>query len=193
MDAIEGENMVTLDPAKPITRAAFESLLAEPENADHLLELIYGEVVEKVPTQLHALIANLLNMVLGLYNRSNPIGWVFSELRIKLPDDDENDRIPDIAFVLKAGRTFDADAPLAHMPDLAIEIQSPGQSDRLMLDKANYYLSHGARMVWIVYTAKRLVEVLTTSDRKLLTEADTLEGGDLLPGFKLAVRDIFAV
>jgi Uma2 family endonuclease len=47
--------------------------------------------------------------------------------------------------------------------------------------------------IWIIYPAKRLVEVLTPTDRKLLTEADTLEGGDLLPGFTLAVRDIFNV
>jgi Uma2 family endonuclease len=178
---------------KPITVEEFIRVIAQPENADRLFELINGEMVEKVPTQLHALIASLFNALLYLYMQKNPIGWVFSEIRIKLADDDLNDRIPDIAVVLKAGRTFEADAPLSHMPDLAVEIQSPGQSDKLMTDKAAYYLANDARMVWIVYPTKRLVEVLTPTDRKLLTEADTLDGGDVLPGFTLAVRDIFAV
>jgi Uma2 family endonuclease len=73
-----------------------------------------------------------------------------------------------------------------------VEIQSPGQSDKFMLDKAAFFLDKGGKMIWIVYPAKRLVEVLTLTDRKLLTEADILEGGDLLPGFTLPVKDIFA-
>lgn len=76
------------------------------------------------------------------------------------------------------------------MPDLAIEIQSPGQSDKLMSDKADYYLANGTRMVWIIYK-KRIVEVRTQDDRQLLNEDDILDGGDLLPGFSVAVKDVF--
>ncbi len=78
------------------------------------------------------------------------------------------------------------------MPDLAIEVQSPGQSDKLMIDKADYYLSNGARVVWIVYPTIRLVEVLTPDDRELLTESATLNGGDLLLGFLLPLTEIFS-
>lgn len=176
---------------KLVTVAEFEDFIARPEHQDRLFELINGEIIEKMPTQLHGLIANLFNALLYLYMQQNPIGWVFSELRIKLPDDDKNESIPDVAVVLKAGREFEADAPLTYMPDLAVEIQSPGQSDKFMVDKAAYYLAHGAQMVWIVYPSKRLVEVLTATDRWLLTEDDTLEGGDVLPGFRLSVREIF--
>jgi len=177
--------------AQPITTDVFERLLNKPENSDRLLELINGEIAEKMPTQLHALLASLFNTLLGIYVRSNPIGWVFSELRVKLPNDKLNDRIPDIAFVLKEGRVFDPNAPLSYMPDLVVEIQSPDQSDKFMLDKAQYYLANGTRMVWLVYPQKRLIEVLTPTDRRLLTEADTLEGGELLPGFSVSVKEIF--
>jgi Uma2 family endonuclease len=93
--------------------------------------------------------------------------------------------------VLKAGRQFEPDALLTYMPHLAVEIQSPGQSDKFMADKAAYYLANGAGMMWVVYPTKCLVEVLTLTDRKLLTSVETLTGGDLLPGFTLSVSDIF--
>jgi hypothetical protein len=47
-------------------------------------------------------------------------------------------------------------------------------------------------MVWLIYPEKRLVTVLTKESEDILTEADILDGGDVLPGFALPVRDIFA-
>jgi len=72
-----------------------------------------------------------------------------------------------------------------------VEVQSPGQSDRFMADKAAYYLEHGARMVWLIYPDRRLVEVLTQQDRHLLTESGIISGGDVLPDFSVAVKDLF--
>jgi Uma2 family endonuclease len=184
-------NEVALQKQRQMTATEFEKYIARPENSDRLFELIDGEIVEKMPTQLHAVIANFFNALLYLYKQKNPIIWVFSEVRVKLPSDKKNDRIPDIAVVLKEGREFDPYAPLAYIPDLIIEIQSPSQNDKFMVDKAAYYLAKGTRIVWIVYPEKRLLEVLTKTDRKLLTEAHMLDGGDVLPGFTLPVNDIF--
>ena len=77
------------------------------------------------------------------------------------------------------------------MPELAIEIQSPKQSDKFMVDKGKMYLAKGAKLVWIVYPRQQLVEVLTPSERHLLTINDTLTGGDVLPGFSVQIREIF--
>jgi Uma2 family endonuclease len=77
------------------------------------------------------------------------------------------------------------------MPDLAVEAQSEGQSDKFMLDKAQLYLKLGTRMVWIVYSTREIVEVLTPTTRHLLMVGDILTGGDVLPGFELAVKQIF--
>lgn len=177
-----------LPHTKPIMAEAFEQFIAE--NADRRFELINGEIVEKLSAQLQALIASLFSGLLFIYQQKNPIIWIFSKVHVKLPDDNSNDRIPDIAVVLKEGRQIDPDAPLDYMPDLAIEIQSPGQSDKLMSDKADYYLANGTRMVWIIYK-KRIVEVRTKDDRQLLNEDDILDGGDLLPGFSVAIKDVF--
>lgn len=176
---------------QPVTVEQFEQFIARSENAERRFELINGEIVEKMPTQLHALISALFIALLHTYRQKNPIIRIFSEIRVKLPGDESNDLIPDVAAMLKEGRRIDPDAPLSQMPDLVIEVQSPSQTPKFMSDKAAYYLSHGARMVWVVYTKKRIVEVLTNDSRELLTEEDNLTGGDLLPGFSVAVKDIY--
>jgi Uma2 family endonuclease len=177
---------------KPITAEAFLAYLQLPENEGRRFELIDGEIVEKMPTQLHAFIANLFNAVLYIYFQANPIGWAFSELRIKLPNDDFNDTIPDVSVVLKAGREFNPNEPLTFMPDLAIEIKSPTDSLIKMRKKANYYLENGSKIVWLVDTQRQKVEVYTVNDTEILGSGDVLDGGDLLPNFKLPVSDLWS-
>jgi Uma2 family endonuclease len=176
---------------KPIMTEQFVAFTLLPENEGRRFELIDGEIVEKMPTQLHALIANLLNAVFYLYFQRNPIGWAFSELRINLPNDDLNDTIPDISVVLKAGREFNPNEPLTFMPDLAIEIKSPTDSLIKMRKKANYYLENGSKVVWLVDTQRQKVEVYTVDDTEILSSGDALDGGELLPDFKLPVSDLW--
>ena len=103
-----------------------------------------------------------------------------------------NDRIPDLSFITHEKGALVREGAAPYMPDLAVEVQSPGQSDKLMADKAAYYLANGTRMVWLVYPEKRIVEVLTPDDRQLLNDENTLSGGDVLPNFSLPIREIFA-
>jgi len=113
------------------------------------------------------------------------------EARYTMPDDDSNDRIPDLSFISKDKAPLVKQGPAPYMPDLAVEVQSPGQSDQLMLEKAQYYLANGSRMVWLVYPDRRLAEVLTPDDRHLLTDSADLSGGDVLPNLTIPVKDIF--
>ena len=79
------------------------------------------------------------------------------------------------------------------MPDLAIEIKSPDDTIQEMRDTAAYYLANGSRLVWLVYPNYRLIEVYRLgADIQILGEEDTLTGGDVLPGFELPVREVFA-
>jgi Uma2 family endonuclease len=174
-----------------ITHEDFERYIALPENADRLFELIRGELIEKMPTQLHAYIIQMISGFLFVFLRQNPLGYALIEARYRLPGDDENDIIPDLSFVTKAHGSLVSSGPAPYMPDLAVEAQSEGQSDKFMLDKALLYLANGTRMVWIAYSTQQIVEVLTPTYRKLLKIEDTLEGGDVLPGFSMAVREIF--
>jgi Uma2 family endonuclease len=161
-----------------------------PENRDRLFELIHGEIVEKVPTREHGIIAGNSVTEFNIYLKANPIGQAAVEARHRPTDDRHNDRIPDVSIVL-------GHKPVARrgaenfIPDLCVEIQSPDDSPKLMSEKAAFYLANGAKMVWLIYPRQRIVEVLTATDRQLLTENDTIEGGDLLPGFAVPVRELF--
>jgi len=183
--------MVIPDKQPLYTVEEFEAFLARPENEDRLFELIDGEIVEKMPTQLHAAIVFLIVGHLFVYFQQNPIGWALPEARYGKPKDKHNSRIPNISVIIGRDRPLVDRGAAPYIPDLAIEIQSPDDSLKKMRQKAEYYLANSAKMVWLVYTQKRAIIVLTPDDEELLQLDDILDGGDVLPGFKLAVRDIF--
>ncbi len=171
----------------------FEAFIALPENADRLFELIDGEIVEKVPTEEHAFLASLLSGEIYIYLKQHPIGRVTVEPRHKIPEDVHNARMPDIAFTSsERALPIVTSGAVPQMPDLAIEIQSPDDAVLKMREKALYYLTHGTRIVWLIFPAKQQIEIHTTDDISILTVDDILDGGEVLPGFSLRVRDVFA-
>jgi Uma2 family endonuclease len=79
------------------------------------------------------------------------------------------------------------------VPDLVIEVLSKGNTPKEMARKLDEYFRAGVRLVWYVNPKKRTVRVYTARNRSvLLLENDTLDGGDVLPGFALSIRDWFA-
>ena len=78
-------------------------------------------------------------------------------------------------------------------PDLAVEVMSPGDTKREVADKVAEWLEAGAAMVWVVDPKLRAVTVYRPfTDSVTLTAGDTLDGGDVVPGFQIAVSEIFA-
>jgi len=173
------------------TTAQFDRFTAQPENINRRFELVNGDIVEKTPTQLHAYIIQMISGFLFVFLRQNPLGYALIEARYRLPTDPMNDLIPDLSFVTQARGPLVRSGPAPYMPDLAVEAQSEGQSDKFMWDKAQLYLAHGTRMVWLIYPTRPIIEVLTATDRQLLTVNDQLTGGDVLSGFSVAVRELF--
>jgi Uma2 family endonuclease len=169
----------------------FEAFMARPENVNRLFELVNGEIVQKMPTEEHGIIAGNLITWINMFLLEHPIGRAAVEVRHRAPDDQYNDRIPDVSFVADMNRAVVREGAVPFIPDLAVEIKSPDDTLKEMSETAHYCLTHGAKMVWLVYPDKRLVEVLTPTERLLLTENDTLAGGDVLPGFAVVVRDVF--
>lgn len=130
------------------------------------------------------------------YLRSNRIGRIYTEgthfVVLRNPD---VVLMPDVAFV-RAERLPPEDVregfmPLA--PDLAVEILSPSNRLTEMAEKVDLYLRGGVRLVWVVQPRRRSVVVHAPGQEpQTLHEFETLDGGDILPGFRLPVADIFS-
>src|SRR5262249_15518093 len=105
-------------------------------------------------------------------------------------------RIPDVA-VTSWGRCPDrrvpADAVPDLAPDLAVEVLSESNTEDEMARKRREYFAAGVRLVWEVDPGARTVMVYTgPSQGTLLPEGQTLDGGAVLPGFTLPLRELFA-
>lgn len=173
------------------TAEEFEQFADAPENVHRRLELVEGEIREKMPTEQHGLIAAIIVAALVLFAHPRKLGRVTSETRYRKPGEKRNARIPDIAFS-SAKRPIVEKGSVPEFPDLVVEIQSPDDSLKEMREEARFYLANGSRLVWLVIPDKRLIEVYAADVEDVLTENDKLTGGDVLPGFELPVRDVFA-
>lgn len=178
---------------KLYTIAEFERFLKEPKNEDRLFELVNGEIIEKMPTQEHGMIALNIGAEIRAYLKTNPIGRVGVEVRHRNPDDEHNDRLPDISFIADTTSPVVKEGAVQRLPDLAVEIKSPDDTYRKMRDTAAYYLANGVKLVWLIYSEKRLIEVYhADGEIEILNEDDVLDGGDVLPGFRLSLNTVFA-
>lgn len=169
----------------------FEQFLEQPSNSERLLELIDGEIIEKMPTEEHGETTALIAAALIAFVRPNELGRVGVEVRHRMPQDDRNSRLPDVSFI-SGRRPRVSEGSVPQMPDLAVEVKSPRDSLKDLRARANYYLLNGTKLVWLFDPAKRFVIVLTADEEQILLEDETLDGGDVLPGFRLGLKDIFS-
>ena len=182
-----------------ITVAEFLSLAARPENEDRKLELINGVIVEEMsPGFLHGKRNQLLSSYLVPFVYEHDLGEISSEVDHYTDDDDFNSRRPDLEFISKERlkQIDNEDKPVSFMPDLAIEVKSPGNTYEELRQKAAYYLQNGCRMVWLLYPEKEQIAAHTLDANgkpqvKTYNKQDTLEGGNILPGFTLPLTLIF--
>jgi Uma2 family endonuclease len=102
-------------------------------------------------------------------------------------------RAPDVGFVA-AARLPDGlpQQYIPFAPDLAVEVVSPNDAADDVHHKVQDFLRAGTRLLWVVYPRTRTADVHTSQGAHTLTSADTLDGGEVLPGFSLPLRDLFA-
>ena len=176
-----------------ITREAFEVFLQHAENRGRRFELINGEIVEKVVSEEHGAIVAYLAAKILIFAETHDLGRTAVEPRQRLTDGAENDLIPDLAFTrYENALPLVTKGAVPRMPDLVVEVKSFDDHYTEMRRKASIYIAGGTRLVWLVYPAKRLIEIIRThGDSDILTENDTLEGEDTLPGFSLPVKQLF--
>jgi Uma2 family endonuclease len=161
-------------------------------------ELVKGVLHEMAPTgDTHMLIASVVIHFLWLHVRPQKLGIVTSsEGGFILSHDPYTVRAADAAFISKervpkfTGKYFDL------APDLAVEVVSPNDTADEVRDKVLEYLQAGTRLVWSFSPKFKTVDVCTLNSEgsleiRVLTVNDVLDGGDVLPGLVLPVRDIF--
>ena len=168
----------------------FEQIAALPENADRRLEYIGGEIIEMVSNNYSSLVAALLLTKVFTFVLENNLGYVTGADGGYQVGEDRY--IPDMAFVSKMRQPEPShDAYNPNPPDLAVEVLSPTDDLNVMRFKVAGYLAAGTT-VWVVDADKKQVEVYAPGQPPARKGADeTLDGGNLLPGFTLAVKDIF--
>ena len=159
-------------------------------------ELIRGKLCQTMPTgQEHGEIVVNLVVLLGMFIKPRKLGRLTaSDAGVWLERDPDTVREPDIAYFsaekMPLGTRITGYAEV--VPDLVVEVVSPNNSLREVNDKALMWLSYGARLVWVVNPDTRSVNVYRP-DRVVstLTESNSLDGLDALPGFTCAVGDVF--
>ena len=176
---------------QPITAEEFERLALLPENADRRLELVGGDIVEVVSNNYSSMVAARILVKLGIFLESADIAGYLTGADGGYRVGDER-YIPDVAFVSRSRQPAPSrEAYNAIAPDLAVEVLSPSDQQDILRLKLVNYLAAGTT-VWVVNPDNQTVEVYTPGQRAYrLGPADTLTGGDLLPGFALPVKDIF--
>jgi len=181
---------------RPLPGLATEDDVVEIHDRENrLCELVDGVLVEKTMGAYESMIAVEIARLIGNWVKPRKLGTVLgADGMLRLAPGLV--RIPDVAFLSMAkfpnGRfPKGAIAPLA--PDLAVEVLSASNTKQEMDEKLEDYFKHSARLVWYVDPQVRTIEVFTgLVPPRTLTESDTLDGGEVLPGFELNIRELFA-
>ena len=172
-----------------------EELLAMPDDGFRY-ELVRGELVKMAPAgHVHGKRGGRVNYSLSAHVYQNDLGEVYlAETGFHLETDPDHVLAPDASFVRQARveTVGDGDGFFPGPPDLAVEVVSPNDRYTEVADKVAEWLAAGVRMVVVVNPRNRTVQAHTPEGVTELTEADTLHGGDVVPGWRLPVADIFA-
>ena len=173
-----------------------EELLSLPRG-QFRYELINGELKKMSPAgHNHGRIAIRLTAPLAQFAREKGLGEVYAaETGFKLRSNPDTVRAPDVAFIRqhRVKEVGETKGYWPGAPDLAVEVLSPDDTVSEIEEKVAEWLDAGAQMVWVVSPKLHAVTVYRSlTDIKTLTEKDTLDGGDVVPGFQISVAEIFA-
>ncbi len=173
-----------------------DELMRLPMGLGERYELIGGELCIMSPAGFeHGDIAAELSARLRIYVSKKKLGAVpAAETGYRLRRNPDTVRAPDVSFVSKA-RVDKAGKVTGYFPgapDLAVEVVSPDDKAEDVHAKVSEYFRHGTKLVWVIYPKTREIEVFRSARRgQVLTVGDFLEGGQLIPGFRCPVAELF--
>ncbi|MEN1678466.1 MAG: Uma2 family endonuclease [Planctomycetota bacterium] len=182
--------------APPLTADHLYGIGAQLKQHGKRCELVSGELRIMSPAGgQHGALASDIGAMLASHARALGLGRCFgAETGFVIQRDPDSVRAPDVAFV--AQDRIDAigipERFFPETPTLAVEIISPSETESQVHAKAQMWIESGCEMVWLVWPSSRTVTVYRSLEdvRELATD-QTLEGGDVLPGFSVPVATLF--
>lgn len=137
----------------------------------------------------HNGLRDFLTEILRPFVRSRRLGRVYAEQEY---DFDGNAHGPDVTFfgnekipLVDRGKRVQR-----FVPDFAIEIKSPNDTNRELMTKKNRYLSCGTKEVWLLWPEREEVGIYSAHRNEILRGRSVLTT-DLIPGFSITVDDLF--
>jgi len=172
-----------------------EELLRMPDDG-YRYELVRGELRKMAPAgHLHGRIAINITTPLDRHVRAHNLGAVYAaETGFKLASNPDVVRAPDVAYIQRerVEEIGEVEGYWPGAPDLAVEVISPSDTYADVQEKVVDWIEAGTRIVILVIPRKRTVTVYRSlTDIVMLTEHDILDGGDVVPGWKIPVRELF--
>ncbi|MEA2514801.1 MAG: hypothetical protein QOJ59_4290 [Thermomicrobiales bacterium] len=176
---------------KPVTIEDYEAL---GEGAP--FELIRGELYEVAATKfLHVAVAGQFVAALVRYSDSSMPGRVLvGEGGFALEQDPDSLIVPDVAFMRKERLPPKQDRQDWGRlpPDVVVEVRSPSNTRQEIERKLAVYLAAGVPLVWIADTHRETITAHTPAGGMRIYEVgEDLDGGDVLPGFRVPVVEFF--
>jgi Uma2 family endonuclease len=185
---------ICLNP--PPGTATERDLLAAMRRSGRLYELVDGTLVEKTMCLSESMIAGQILIDIGVFARQHDLG---------IPAGADGTmrflkglvRIPDVSFFgwdKLPGRVLPSKPIPDLIPDLAVEVLSKTNTPEEMERKLREYFLAGVRLVWMIDPRKRTAVVYTGPEAPAATldASQTLDGGNVLPGFALPLAGLFA-
>lgn len=178
----------------PPGTATKRDLLKHHERGRGLFELVDGTLVEKPMGSPESHVETELIWLIREFLTNNDIGFLYSpsaliEIMPKLV------RGPDVSFVpwtKRSERTVPREPISNLIPDLVVEVLSPGNTVDEMQRKLKEYLAGGVREVWLIDPRSITATIHTSPDEStLIDESGTLDGGEVLPGFRAPLAKLF--
>ena len=146
------------------------------------------------PKSLHTLVARKIFKLLEAILDNSGFGFALMEAGYILSRDPLTIRQPDVSALSKDRiKATGPDDYFEGAPELAVEVVSPSDPAEDLQIKVEQYLQSGAKQVWVLYPKTKHVQVFYGAGHSMVfDESQTLEGGELLPGFSAKVADLFA-
>ena len=174
-------------------------LLRWPDDDGYRCELVEGVLVRVPGSGVAAAEATAaISFGLHAFVRPRRLGVVTSASGIFTFPNVETGLVPNVGYYVAARRALivDRTQPIPFAPDLAVEVASPSQDADDLAVKARTYLHGGTRLVWVVWPRSGHIDVWRPGNlaapATTLHAGDTLDGEDVIPGFRHPVAAVFA-